>query len=94
MSYLVIRYNKAINYQQFAILRLPLEPSALRYITAFEIGEPFLYSYKDASSENAHKKLEFAVIKVRISILYSTIALLFKFFESDATTTNISTNKS
>ena len=61
-------------------LRLPLEPSALRYITAFEIGEPFLYSYKDASSENAHKQLEFAVIKVRISILYSTIALLFKFY--------------
>ena len=48
-----------------------MEPSALRYITAFEIGEPFLYSYKDASSENinAHKQLEFAVIKVRITFL-------------------------
>ena len=48
-----------------------MEPSALRYITAFEIGDPFLYSYKDASSENtnAHKQLEFAVIKVRITFL-------------------------
>jgi len=52
-------------YHNYTSGKLPLEPSALRYITAFEIGEPFLYSYKDASSENAHKKLEFAVIKVK-----------------------------
>jgi len=54
-------------YHNYTSGKLPLEPSALRYITAFEIGEPFLYSYKDASSENinAHKQLEFAVIKVK-----------------------------
>ena len=59
-----------------------MEPSALRYITVFEMGEPFLYSYKDASSENAnaHKQLEFAVIKVRITILHSTIVLLLKLY--------------
>jgi len=54
-------------YHNYTSGKLPLEPSALRYITVFEMGEPFLYSYKDASSENAnaHKQLEFAVIKVK-----------------------------
>ena len=46
---------------------MPLEPSALRYITAFELGEPFLFSYKDsndARNSEVQRQLEFAVIKV------------------------------
>merc|ERR1719328_472271 len=55
-------------YHNYTSGKLPLEPSALRYITAFEMGEPFIYSYKDdvsANISNAQGQLEFAVIKVK-----------------------------
>ena len=55
-------------YHNYTSGKLPLEPSALRYITAFEMGEPFIYSYKDevsANNSNAQGQLEFAVIKVK-----------------------------
>ena len=50
-------------YDCVCFFRLPLEPSALRYITCFEMGDPFIYSVKDGSSEKL-SQLEFAVIKV------------------------------
>ena len=45
------------------IVRLPLEPSALRFITCFEMNDPFVHSFKDENAEKM-RQLEFAVIKV------------------------------
>ena len=52
--YLARKKNKSFWFSDFYIFRLPLEPSSQRFITHFEIGEPF---EKDG--------MEFAVIKIK-----------------------------
>ena len=51
-----------------SLSRLPLEPSSLRYITEFEMSDPFLYSVinTDTAKESCVRELQFSVIKVRI----------------------------
>lgn len=55
-------------YHNYTSGKLPLEPSSMRYITSFELGDTFLYSLKeDNSSEQSSsgRQLEFAVIKIK-----------------------------
>ena len=51
-----------------SLSRLPLEPSSLRYITEFEMSDPFIYSVinTDTAKESCVRELQFSVIKVRI----------------------------
>ena len=51
-----------------SLSRLPLEPSSLRYITEFEMSDPFIYSVinSDTAKESCDRELQFSVIKVRI----------------------------
>ena len=57
--------------------RLPLEPSSLRYITEFEMSDPFLYSVinNDKAKESSGRELQFSVIKVSIQKSVSKLSM-------------------
>merc|ERR1719361_2367343 len=54
-------------YHNYTSGKLPLEPSSLRYITEFEMSDPFLYSVinNDKAKESSGRELQFSVIKVK-----------------------------
>ena len=60
-----------------SLSRLPLEPSSLRYITEFEMSDPFIYSVinTNTAKESCVRELQFSVIKVRIRKSISKLSI-------------------